>query len=248
MAKSKIKTRAISFVMALIMVLLVLPIAPAYATSNETSVGIAYTNKTVYQYMYLEKKIGTIYAEEGFTILATEDNAYYVSYSSPGGEKKGYISKDNIFTNFGGSVAGRITANCTVYYRDFTSSGVVGSVSTNEYVAVLSKNNNGWSYIEYNTSASGRKRGFINSSNISLFQEKNLPQNPATPLTSDGTYSGNSDIYRGPGLQYEKIGNLNGKNYTKFNVQVIRMNGRDWFLVYYTDNGVQKSGYIYSVV
>lgn len=247
MTQKVTQKRIVSFVMAFVMLVLMFPVTTAYATTNETAWAIAGTNKTVYKYMYLTTQIGTIYADEGFTILATEDNAYYVSYSTSNGEKKGYISKDNVTARFSNTVAGRITANSTVYYGESSSKySVVGTVYTDEYVAIISKRS-GWCYIEYNTSTSGRKRGFIPASNVSAFEgNKALAEFPVfDSQLGQATYSGNLNIYRGPGLQYQVLDNLNGKTYIRYN-SALNINGRAWRYVEYYENGssgAMRTGY-----
>lgn len=245
MVKSKLKIRTISFVMAFLMVFLLLPITPAYAASGESAWGIALTNKSV---TLDGGGTGTIYAEEGFTIIGVESNSYHVSYSTASGEKKGHITKDNVYGEFSGTRAGTITANCTVRYQDNTYSGIVGSVYKGETVALLCdlKHDNGWYYIEYNTNANGRKRGFVPKSCVSPYSGY-VSENLAYFANDSGVYSSNADIHRGPGLYYEKLGNLYGKSYIRFTHPYMTINNRTWYLVFYTDsNGEQKTGYIHN--
>lgn len=237
--------RFLTMFLAMALVLTIFPTISAHAATNNSSWAIASTSKSVYRYANLTTKIGTIYADEGFTILAEESDSYYVSYSTSKGEKKGYISKSSLNTYFNSSCAGQITSGGTVYFGPSSSIyASVGSVSTGEYVAVLAAYD-GWTYIEYNTSTVGRKRGFISSSKVSLFEDPPYLPGIYGYINAIGPCSiyVNTNVYRGTGTQYEVIDNLVGKTF--YRIGEVTINNRTWTHVrYYTDVNSQKTGWI----
>ena len=194
MMKTSIRKRLMVLFLAVTMCIGIFPtISYAAFTPDATSgLGINYGGSIpVYSNSNLTTQKGSIYDEEGYTILRSGVNSngakyYEVSYSnstSTGGT--GYLKDSDVGYHYTQRTSsGMVTSSTTVYYGTNTSNyGSSGSVSAGEYVCILAKKSN-YYYIEYNTS-SGRKRGWcvksaINNGNdskpfddIAVFQRGN---------------------------------------------------------------------------
>lgn len=190
----------------------------AYQADSTSGLGINYNSSlTVYNDSNLTSKKGTIYVEEGFTILrkATNSNGvqyYEVSYSNStttGGT--GYVKAEGNYYVVSTS-AGIVSSSTTVYYGTNTSQyGSSGSVSAGETVCILAAKNS-WYYIEYNTS-SGRKRGWCAQSAIDCITNKQFKSTPeGTTFIGDSETVGNYIVYSGPGSNYAQIGQVGNES------------------------------------
>lgn len=107
---------------------------------------------------------------EGFTVLDWGDfpdgsDNLYIEYSTSNGPKYGYVLVSDVEMDYKWSTAAIISNSTNIWYSwDTINYITAGSVSAGENVCVLAEEN-GWSYIEYNTNL-GRKRGWCNSSYV----------------------------------------------------------------------------------
>lgn len=254
-------TRFFSFLMALVMSLALIPatsvhaqeVNPNSATFNECGWSIATQRVTVYD----DDRIGIGYIEEGegFTFLCSRFVAgqlmAMVNYSTPSGEKTGYIKPligwDLNYT----TCAGVVNATTTVYYGKNTNQyQVAGTVSAGEYVSILAEAA-GKYCIEFNTNA-GRKRGWCSTSTITKKLPKDydvtlgqLPCN-ATFVNTNRTYS-SRDVYAGPSTAYCKVGAIGTSSPTEtvYITAEYTYNGQKWAYITYSVPGQKdKSGYI----
>lgn len=180
--------------------------------------------------------IGSVNTFEGATILAdfvrNGTRITFIEYSSPSGTKRGFLFNAQFSMPLPTCVA-RVVSSSTLYYgcRPGKTYAVSGSVSTGEYVCVLSINSSGWAYVEYNSTA-GRKRGYMSSSSLSYYHKPSnintsygrdyslevgqgvtqtvysAPSPDAAPIGT--VYSGDMIFYYGPGLE------SNGFNYIEY--------------------------------
>lgn len=85
---SKIKSRILSAILALVCVIGILPTAPAFAASTNTG---GYAMSGAYQVVYGDEacttQIGSIGNEEGLTGLYVRGNVAKVNYSTPSKRK-----------------------------------------------------------------------------------------------------------------------------------------------------------------
>ena len=155
--------------------------------------------------MYLTSSVGTVYAGEGVTVLAEEDDSYYIEYSTSSSAKRGYVAKSSIQTEGYETCTGVLNTNATVYYGKGTSYGRVGTIYSGEYVSVLASDGT-WTYVEYN-SPGYRKRGYIPTSSLQIIGKpdgmKSVYKATEAPETW-GMYNFGS-IYAGPSTQYATL-------------------------------------------
>ncbi len=193
-------------------------------------------------------KIGTIYANEGLTelygysILSTKVS--YVEFATPSGTKRGYAFNPNFSNSMDASVSSvaRVKNNATLYYGMSTSSyNAAGSVYAGEFVTVLAKNGD-WVYVEYNTSAGKRKRGYFSVGQLDLHRPgltyRDIYSYDYNPHES--TAMANLIIYSGPSTQYANLLTMpNGSCYYLYH------SIGNWHYIEYKVNGKRTSGWIY---
>ena len=218
----------------------------AYAAGTYSGGGWAQagSNVTVYKYSNLTVPKGTIYANEGFTILESETyDIVHVQYSAPGNPKDGYISLSaaNASIRTSRTCVAKVKSNAPVYYcnntTDFKQSG---TVYTNELVAVIGKVGN-WSFIEYNTDSGKRKRGYVSNSKLTYYSEpaeylQFFNSNNYTTKTVSGK------VYTGPSNQYVQVDTISNKS-----VRVYKNtynNYAEGTFVSYTSGGKRVAGYL----
>lgn len=136
--------------------------------------GFAYSNK--YQTVWscddpsTAVQVGSINAGECVTRLYAYNNVMFIEYSTSNKAKKVYVFSPDFCYPVAPTCVGRVTANATVSYGAHTDIYFqnAGSVGAGEFVAVLGASaSRGVAYVEYNTN-SGRKRGYMSTSYISL--------------------------------------------------------------------------------
>lgn len=207
--KSSFLKRLLSVVMAVTCVFGTIPVMSASAAnvpvdSNNNGWGHARSNGAiVYNDSTGSSTKGSVSAGEGFTILRKDNNRYYINYSvSSANYKEGYVNASDVVEYFNFSSAGEMNTSTTTRYYHGTNSLEVGSVSAGEIVSVLARNN-GYYYIEYNTTSVGRKRGWVPvgtlttySSDYVLYSHPEYYDNGYEPSWSSASHS--KTVYRVP--------------------------------------------------
>lgn len=143
-------------------------------------------------------QIGTLFANDSYTLIWNEFGYKYIEYPVTGGKKRGYIpGGTNVCpTNFNTGLLGIITEAQTVLFTPGNSSISAGSVSAGEKVTVLLRNIGGYSYIEFG-SPSGTKRGWVRNTKIYV--------DTSTALAKMVM---NTDTFSSPNAGAAKIGSL----------------------------------------
>ena len=242
--KFNIKKRFVSVLVALLMVLTIVPTTTAHAATYIGDQGYAKAKLNVY------KKVdgdvyGTIYKNEGFTILNyLSNNWIHVEYSTSSGAKRGYVKRtsSNVKVEQTSFVA-TVTKDSSLYYGNSTSKyQKSGTVYDGEVVTVLDTSLSGWAFIEYNTNK-GRKRGYMSSYESKLdFDENVLAAGlPIEDADEDRTVSGYKDVYSGPSKQYPSIGSVSDETVWRF-----KISDGVYYIKYKVDGTTKlKSGYIF---
>lgn len=174
------RTRVMSFLLILITIFTMLPaVNVSAATTYDGGWAVARTNLAIFNKSTGGTKIGTIYANEGFTVLSKSGNTYYVNYSTPNGAKQGYFTFHNVYTaHLPDSCVGIVKSNATTYYGPNTTKyDNAGSVYKGEIVAVLEKYQD-WAYIEYNV-PSGRRQAYVKTSRQDIAKDLKIGENMA---------------------------------------------------------------------
>ena len=242
--KFNIKKRFVSVLVTLLMVLTIVPTTTAHAATYIGDQGYAKAKLNVY------KKVdgdvyGTIYKNEGFTILNyLSNNWIHVEYSTSSGAKRGYVKRtsSNVKVEQTSFVA-TVTKDSSLYYGNSTSKyQKSGTVYDGEVVTVLDTSLSGWAFIEYNTNK-GRKRGYMSSYESKLdFDENVLAAGlPIEDADEDRTVSGYKDVYSGPSKQYPSIGSVSDETVWRF-----KISDGVYYIKYKVDGTTKlKSGYIF---
>ena len=203
--------------------------------------GMVKSNSTVYNSS--GSKIGTIYANEGVTILSVSGSRYKVEYSTSSKPKQGYVDEScfrYIYTHT--TCSARVKTACNTFYAASTNLKA-GSLSVGETVAVLCSNGV-YDYVEYNTT-SGRKRAYVEKKYLDysfnglqpLYQE-----NPKYPHFSY-TVPSKKTVYGGPSQEYVTIGSVSsGEKVT--GILRFEVSGYTMLYIKYTASGKNKYGYI----
>lgn len=246
----KIKTRFLSFILALVTIFTIVPSVPAMAAEDYSTGGWDQVQTTSTVVNSSGGTVGTVYAGEGVTILYLSGNNAYIEYSAGSSYKRGFISVFNLgyYGGFTQTAVGRVTSSSSTYYSPSTTH-YAGSVSAGEYVAVLCKTSS-WSYIEYNVSNGQRKRAFVPTSSLYCYSS-DIRSNfyHVQQLGTSVSISSNTTVYAGPDKSgYPSIGTIYPSD-----------NGNVWaywtfydgsgnvmkYVEYPTSSGV-KYGYIYA--
>lgn len=185
--------------------------------------------------------VGTIYAGEGFTELQRYNingkNISLVEFSTSSGTKRGFVYSSNMgISNVSKSSVACIIADSSAVYSGADSSYVkLGGVNKNEFVSILAKNNS-YIYVEYNT-LTGRKRGYIQNSNVKNYTVRDYPNDKAH--ISIKKANKNLDVYGGPNSNYAKIGTI-------YNQEIISYLGteKNYSYIEYTTSSGAKRGYV----
>ncbi len=245
---SKIKSRILSAILALVCVVGILPTVPALAASSDTG---GYAMSGAYQIVYSDAscttQIGSIGNYEGLTVLYTSGNVAKINYStaSSGSGKTGFLKNPNFrINNISTTCVGTVRNNVTVYGGPQIASALqLGSLSSGEIVSVI-YSESGWYYVEYNTTA-GRKRGYVQAAYIAAeypSRLKGFPQSNGAIIPSpEGLRE--QPVYGGPSEEYATIGEIFDNE--PVSVYAIVDNGQDaWYYIGYRVSGYPKFGYI----
>ena len=189
--------------------------------------------------------IGSVSANEAVTVISGASNGFsHVEYSTPSGTKRGYIPLTSLAGQSRG-ILGRVNSNTSVYYGASSSFLKSGGIYADEYVIVLDRETSSnystlWYYIEFNA-ASGRKRGFVDQTAITLCS---TGSSLSSLKTGDHLAYANADltVYSGPGNTYATVGSISASE------RVSVYEGRSYesnyaFIEYCTPYGV-KMGYV----
>lgn len=247
MKKILLKKRMLAFVMMLLTALSIIPVSRVNAAENYNGcAAMTHSNVTVYNGVNGSKS-GTIYAQEGVTVLNFLDNGWaYVEYSTSSGAKRGYVnlSASDMGCSMGTTCVAKVNTTSNVYYGTNTSAyNKAGTVYSGEYIVVLAKNGD-WVYVEYNTT-SGRKRGYMSYYNLTCYNRPSVfPDLYTYNKNGDDMYVGSYNVYAGPGVNYAKVGSVANETVTIFNnFQDGRIEGA--YIEYYvTGTSQKKSGFI----
>lgn len=212
---------------------------------------IADHNYTVYSSPQFTSSIGTIFNNEGFTVLCPNRSSGYmwVEYNTSSGPKRGYISVPVDDDASMGQAVAQVAVTSTVYYGRTDRTGAYGSyqsagtVYSGEFVVVLAKNDN-WAYIEYNASNGYRKRGHVLYSNLTVYNRPGIYDDLYSCYTGRSEYvGGRLYVYSGPTTVYPQIGYVENENvrvlYSEDHGQTCCM------FIEYSASGQTKSGYIF---
>lgn len=243
------KKRLFTLVLAVIMAVGIIPIQAFASTDYNGGWAQPWVSQPVYNSADSSaSRIGTVYQAEGITVLWRSGDVAYIEYSTSNGTKRGYLHNPNIYLNTDNNSVGRVTVTSNVYYGESTSEyQQVGTVYANEYVAVLGEEN-GWVYIEYNTSA-GRKRGYIAESNVYMYYwGRHIAQEFSSKPYGASHYwvTGNHTVYAGPSTQYYVVGSVSDGELVYYGSSYTDTAGNLFSYIEYYVNGtsVKKSGYI----
>lgn len=249
-----VKKRVFGFVMAMVMMLGITPVAFATEDLNG-GYALSLANQSVYSSASGGSRIGSIYRNEGITVLWTSGNVAKIDYSTSSGTKQGYLYNPNyrlyVGSNYpalNNSSVAWMDYTTTVYYGPSTSGyQTAGTVYGGEYVAALGASN-GWTYIEYNTS-SGRKRGYVPSASITVNYWNRLDGNlkDTSAITNGSQWiSGRKNIYSGPSTQYFCVGYVQDENVIKYDRLYTDADGNYFQYIEYYVNGTsnKKSGFM----
>ncbi len=192
--------------------------------------------------------VGTVYAGEGVTVLNCRLNYATIEYSGSGGAKQGQVPLSSLKYADGRypeTDLGIVATNCTTYY---SPAGIhtAGSLSSGEYVAILSKSS-GWYYVEYNISGGMRKRAYVPEHCINYIRGTALGwhyhDESGTNLNITTTYR----VYAGPNpSSYPDIGYIDYRdngNVTGYRTFTDANGNRMYYISYPTSAGL-KYGYI----
>lgn len=216
------KRRLLVFFPILVILFLAISVSSVNAANYNGAYGMMYSKTTVYSDLKCTKKIGTVYAHEGVTILNFTNNqdgkVLKIEYSTSKGAKQGYIRQSGGNVGYlDNTCVAKVTKKSDLYYGNSTSKyQKSGTVYEGELVVILAKNGS-WVYVEYNTK-NGRKRGYMSYSNLvcynrpSIFSDLYNYNNSGTKEYISGKYS----VYSGPSEKYPVIGYVNNENVTWF--------------------------------
>lgn len=243
----KLSIRFLCFVLTLVCVLSLIPSLPAMAAENYATGGWAMVRNNTEVVNENGGHVGTVYSLEGVTVLSISGNTAYIEYATSGTPKKGYVNTSCFYRNeVSTTCVGKANTSCSTYYSPSTALRA-GSISSGELVAVLATNGT-WDYIEYNTT-SGRKRAYVQRSNLTLYSPPRLPSfyhvNPEYPQNL--SVLSRTTVYGGPSKRYAEIGYVDpGDNIVIFERFAVN-NGLDAMVhvSYPATGGTTKYGYIY---
>ena len=242
MTKSLLK-RLLSVALAFAFIFTLLPSFPVEAATPKGGWAIVKNKTTVKNSS--GNTIGSVYALEGVTVLSVSGNTAKIDYSTSSGAKQGYISTSSFYYDaLSSTCAAKVTKSCSTYYAASTNLKA-GSLSSGEYVAVLSTNGV-YDYVEYNTT-SGRKRAYVARTNLNYITSGTLGDHMQNIYKADSMSVGSkTTVYSGPSKQYTAIGYLNAKeSCVWFNYFPVNSGNDAMLYIRYTASGHNKYGYIY---
>lgn len=258
MAKSKMSVRFLAFALALTAIVGLFAFAPVEAKAESVDFGsgwgITPHEVTVYDDEACTVYKGKLFAGEAFTVFGQSDNdycVYEIEYSTSNGPKRGYIDilNTDVEVDIYDYCVAVVNSSASVYYGKSTSTYVrAGSVSSGENVVVLHKaDDDNWAYIEYNTT-SGRKRGFVQKSCLTCYNEREYYESCPIDDYGSGIYVvGDQTVYAGPSSQYVAVGSVDHDELVTYYDSFYNIEGRLMYFITYTVAGTNqlKSGFIF---
>ena len=249
-----LKRSFLALVLAIVSIVTIFPtgtIKAAEVSSNTYYGGgeIADKNYTVYSSPNWSTAIGSIYYNEGYTVLVQDRPAGYlwIEYSTSKGAKRGYIKVPVDDAAARSDAVAQVAVNSTVYYGRTDHGGTygqyqsAGTVYAGEFVAIWAKNDD-WAYIEYNTT-SGRKRGYVKYSNLTVFNRPGIYPDIYPCKVGRADYkSGRQYVYSGPTTLYTQVGWVENENVTVLDDDNI--GGHYVQYVEYSSGSGTKSGFL----
>lgn len=156
-------------------------------------------------------KLGGVYKDEYVSILASEEDFFFVEYNTKSGRKRGYIKCSNLencyirtYSNFENhNSLKKATEELIVYGGPNANYANIGTIFNQEIISYLSVEKE-FSYIEYTTS-NGAKRGYVSSSCIVTTPTPTIPEIPVYENFSWGAYGYSPS--RLSQMKWYKIGN-----------------------------------------
>lgn len=195
---------------------------------------------------------GSLFQYEGCTMIfhynfSSTLHVAYIEYSTSTGAKRGYVDNSNLVFPHDTCVGVVNSSGATIYggpnSNDYTS---LGSVGASEFVGILAKRNNSDEiYVEYNTNA-GRKRGYMNYSQLNAYNRPtSFPDLPSDSSSGYGSFiRAHETVYGGPSTQYASIGVVNYETIINFSTQVSPSRPLTYIEYWITGSSKKKSGYI----
>lgn len=252
----KIIKRFFGLLMAVAVMACTMPMQKAQAIEDfNGGYALSLANQNVYNAASNGSKIGSIYKNEGITVLSITGNVAKIEYSTSSGTKQGFLYNPNYrlyvvssVPNTSNSSVAMVDVTSTVYYGPNSSQyQKVGTVYKGEFIVSFGETN-GWTYIEYNTS-SGRKRGYVNDNNITSYYWARLAGNlvsECTVLNYSSWISGKHYVYAGPSTQYPTVGYVENENIIEYDRGYSDADGRSFRYIEYYVNGtsMKKSGFL----
>lgn len=238
--------RFLSLALALVALVTAIPANQVFASENYNGCwGITYSSMPVYSDQYGTTRIGSLFKQEGFTILRFTSDGAQIEYSTSSGKKDGYILHGDYEYQDTYTSVGYITATANVFYgTDASTYQKAGAVYAGENVVILAKNSY-WAYIEYNTTA-GRKRGYIYANCVTPY---NTPTSGkwgdlyTTRTPSNMSITGTQTVYSGPSSNYAAVGSVSNETVIKRGEVWLVGDYEAWYVEYNTSSGM-KSGFI----
>ena len=189
--------------------------------------------------------VGSLAANEGVTVISgASDGFCHIEYSTPTGTKRGYILQTTLAHKTRG-ILGKVNQDTSAYFGASTSSLKSGGVFADEYVVVLdretsSKYSTLWYYVEFNA-ASGRKRGYVNQSDVTLC---------GTGASLDDLKIGDHlavakmdlTVYSGPSESYARVGTISETE--RVSVYEGRSQESEYAFIEYCTPAGPKMGYV----
>ena len=189
--------------------------------------------------------VGSLAANEGVTVISgASDGFCHIEYSTPTGTKRGYILQTTLAHKTRG-ILGKVNQDTSAYFGASTSSLKSGGVFADEYVVVLdretsSKYSTLWYYVEFNA-ASGRKRGYVNQSDVILC---------GTGASLDDLKIGDHlavakmdlTVYSGPSESYARVGTISETE--RVSVYEGRSQESEYAFIEYCTPAGPKMGYV----
>lgn len=261
--KNNLKKRVLSFVLAVLSIFTIQDgvtfaatadniidnnIQPLATTKYSGGGGaITVSDITVYTTSACTTKKGSLYDNEGFTVLEKlSSGVWHIEYSTTGKIKDGYIKKAdaNGVNNYTSKSCVAVAKAATkVYYGNSTSKyAEAGSISSGEKVVVISKYGN-WSYIEYNVTSDGtRKRGYVQNSSLTFYGEPSSYGDFYLNLASSSYKTTKAmTVYAGPTYRYKAVGSVSkGETINRLKKVPLDNEGNYAYFISYTITGTQK--------
>ena len=242
--KQKIRKRFLALVLAVVAAFSIVPTVTTRAANIVTGAGLAHKDVAVYDSIG-GRQIGTIYKDEGFTILnIIGERNLYVEYSTANGAKRGYVYWDNNLGYWADTTYATVNRTTNTWYGGNADIyQISGTVYAGETVAVLALGDY-WAYIEYNAS-NCRKRGYVPFIYLNCNTRPNFGPLPTDKIGYKVTSPDNFVVYTGPSKKFATVGSIrSGEEILRYEKSYDGIQNI-WYISYVVDGTSQrKSGFI----